>query len=168
MALIEATEQAARGRADEIRQNLDSLTSYVQRIPELVIAAYRAEDWRTLKYSSFEEYVTGEYDTHLIKLDAAVRKNWTKRFRTLGMSIDEVKAITNVSAMTVSRDARDSDDPPDPGDETSKAVKRLTKDIERVRDDIRRKGGQLDPFLIVELHHAQNLLNQIAGIGDRE
>ena len=128
MALIETTEAKARERAEEIRQNLDSLTSYVLKIPDLVIAAYRAEDWRTLKYSSFGEYVTKEFDTHLIKLDAAVRKNWTKRFRTLGMSIDEVKAITNVSAMTVSRDARDSDDPRTP--ETKR--RRLSRDLLRI------------------------------------
>jgi len=164
---IDVSETAARERADQIKNGLDSIAEHIEQIPLLVIAAYQAGDWKTLGYKSWDGYVAEEFQTHLLKLDRAVRKNWTRRLSSAGLNQRQISAITNVSEMTTSRDARDTGGgtkgTDDPEDDTKKAVTKLRKDIERVRDDLRKRTGPIDRYLMVDLHHAMNMLAEITG-----
>ena len=97
---------AAHERADAIRHGIDATAAALADVPRLVIDAYKAEDWRTLGYGSWKDYVTGEFGTSLLKLDKATRKTWTLSLKGAGLSDREIAPVTNVSAMQVSRDSR--------------------------------------------------------------
>ena len=97
---------AAQMRADAIRQRIDNLAE----VPALIATAYQAEDWKTLGYESWEAYVSEEFGTSLLKLNTAMRKQWTRTLKDAGMSTREIAPVTNVSQATASRDSRESFD----------------------------------------------------------
>ena len=86
-------------RADAIRQRIDNLAE----VPALIATAYQAEDWKTLGYESWEAYVSEEFGTSLLKLNTAMRKQWTRTLKDAGMSTREIAPVTNVSQATASR-----------------------------------------------------------------
>ena len=137
-----ATETTvAQKRADRIRHGLEATATALAELPELVTQAYKAEDWRTLGYESWDDYVKGEYETGLLKLDAATRKLWTRQLKDAGMSTRQIAPVTNVNQATVVRDANAS--PPKTANEAKTADEKLlahisqaAKALERIRDEI--------------------------------
>jgi hypothetical protein len=109
-AITTSETTTARERADAIRSGIDATAAALQEVPRLVIEAFKAEDWRTLDYESWGDYVKGEFGTSLLKLDKATRKTWTLSLKEAGMSTREIAPVTNVSQPTVSRDLSDSDE----------------------------------------------------------
>jgi hypothetical protein len=91
---------AARNRADAIRRGIDALAD----LPQLVIEAHQAEDWRTLGYGTWQDYIVGEYGTSLIRLDKAMRHAWARSLSDAGVSTREIAPVVNVSYKTVQRD----------------------------------------------------------------
>ena len=130
---------AARERADAIRGRIDDLAD----VPRLIATAYQAEDWRTLGYESWEDYVSEEFGTSLIKLNAAMRKQWTRTLKDAGMSTREIAPVTNVSQATVSRDSNESPKTakPTPKKRRSLKVKILPDDDEPVVIRVRYDAG---------------------------
>ncbi len=104
-AILATAEKEAKERAKQIKSKLGSIAEHIEAIPPLVAKAYEAQDWRLLRYNDWEAYVHGEYETHLLRINRAVRKDWTQQFKQIGMSTREIKAVTNVGVATVHRDA---------------------------------------------------------------
>ena|SRR6266568_2275125 len=128
---------AAKERADAIRSGIDATAAALQEVPRLVIEAYKADDWRTLGYESWQDYVSGEFGTSLLKLDKATRKTWTLSLKEAGMSTREIAPVTNVSQMQVSRDARETNVSAKTADEKLLThIGQATKVLEHIRDEI--------------------------------
>lgn len=108
---VQIAETAARERADAIRRGIDATAEALKEVPRLVIEAHKAADWRTLGYASWNDYVSGEFNTSLLKLDKATRKTWTLSLKDAGMSTREIAPVTNVNQTTVVRDANASPKP---------------------------------------------------------
>lgn len=98
----------AKERAEDIRTRLDQAADALAEVPELVAQAHKAEDWRALDYGSWQDYVTAEFGTSLVKLDRATRRGWTRSLKDAGLSQREIAPVTNVSQMQVSRDERET------------------------------------------------------------
>ena len=112
---------AARERADAIRGRIDDLAD----VPRLIAEAYQAEDWRTLGYKSWGDYVSEEFGTSLLKLNTAMRKQWTHELKDAGMSTREIAPVTNVSQATVSRDSNESQPKSDTGTKGRKEIMKI-------------------------------------------
>ena len=95
---------AARRRAGEIRARLESLTENLEQIPAMVQAAYEQQDWQALGYESWTDYVHAEYGTQILRLSAAVRREWSQRLSDGGMSTRAIAPVVNASFKTVARD----------------------------------------------------------------
>ena len=95
---------AAKARAEAIRSGIDSIAAAFQEVPRLIIEAREAGDWRTLGYPSWQDYVTGEFGTSIIRLDRATRKGWAITLSQAGMSTREIAPVVNASFKTVARD----------------------------------------------------------------
>ncbi len=95
---------AARERADAIRSGIDAIADALESVPRLIIEARKAEDWRTLGYASWDDYVKAEFGTSIIKLDKATRQTWAITLSQAGMSTREIAPVVNVSYKTVQRD----------------------------------------------------------------
>lgn len=94
-ALTSAT--AARERADLIRLGMDEIAPLVQQ-------AWEQHDWLALGYSSWNEYVVGEFGGPL-RLGREERKVAVIAMREAGMSTRAIGSALGVSAMTALRDS---------------------------------------------------------------
>src|SRR5262249_20854317 len=72
----------------------------------LVAEAWRAKDHEKLGYASGEEYVHAQFRTHLLKLDKAVRRQWTAALQDGGMKSRQIACGGNVSHVTVAEDVK--------------------------------------------------------------
>jgi len=138
MATKKVAVTAAQARATDIRTRLDSLAENIETIPRLVADAWQDSDWAALRYDTWEEYVTGEFGTHLIKLQRAMRKQWVEQLHAIGMSTREIAPVVNASQKTVSRDMEDdlpesNDSPTEPSTTKPDAIfaryERQTRDF---------------------------------------
>ena len=130
--IVGDADSDAYKRAAEIRRGIDAWTDVLS----LIIEAYKEKDWETLGYSGWTEYVNGEFETNLLKLNAKVRKEWAPQLKAAGMSTREIAPVMNVDQSTVVRDAKSSDGPASPGDALKKAMKRVKAALAKVRDEM--------------------------------
>jgi hypothetical protein len=159
---------AAQERADAIRRGIDAIASALAEVPELVQQAYKADDWRTLGYQSWQDYVYEEFRTSLIKLDVATRKTWTHSLREAGLSTREIAPVTNVSQMQVSRDGRETNVSPKTADEKLLAhIGQATKALERIRDEINGTNVH-DRNAQDGIQHLTSLVKEIINAGARK
>lgn len=107
MATKAVAKRQAQERADAIRSRLDSLAEHIEAIPALVTEAWENGDFGTLGYATWEEYVRGEYGTHLLRLERAIRREWVKQLTDKGMSSREIAPVVNTSHTQVQREQRD-------------------------------------------------------------
>jgi hypothetical protein len=164
---IETSTTAAKERAEAIRSGIDAIAEALKRVPQLIIEARKAEDWKALDYASWDDYVKTEFGTSLLKLDKATRKEWTVSLKDAGMTTREIAPVTNVSAMQVSRDSRGVTKV------TAKATpeKSLLKDVgdtalslTRIRDSLK-AGTEVDCYTSEGLAHVVDLIREIINIG---
>lgn len=102
MEQAQSTVEQARSRAERIRAGLDSL-----HLTQMDIAdAYRARDWTTLGYDTWESYVGAEFVGAKLRVPREERRELVSTLRTAGMSTRAIAAATGVSAGTVNSDAR--------------------------------------------------------------
>jgi|SRR5271166_1877747 len=107
-AEADLTTSAAKERAEAIRSGIDAIAAALDKIPPLIIEAYKAEDWTALGYDSWAEYVKVEFGTGLLRLDKTMRKDWTAALKSAGLKQREIAPVTNVSQMQVSRDSAET------------------------------------------------------------
>jgi hypothetical protein len=96
----------ARNRADRIREGLEELKP-------LILAAWEARDWEVLGYSSWQEYVVGEYGGQL-RLGRTERQEAVKELHDVGMSTRAIGSVLGVHHGTVARDVANATTEPTP------------------------------------------------------
>jgi hypothetical protein len=104
----ENSKEAARKRAAQIKRTLGSIGDHIEKLPGLIIDAKKHGDHYHLGYKTWTAYVHDQYETHLIKLDARVRRVFTRELQEHGFSTREIAAVTNVNQATAVRDANAS------------------------------------------------------------
>lgn len=107
-----ATTGGAQKRADTIRSYLDALTNEVSAMGDRLARAYELRDWEVLGYASWAEYCEREFGTHMVKLNAGVRKAWQPALKAAGMSTGEIASATGVNRKTIQRDSKPKPLPP--------------------------------------------------------
>lgn len=98
MVLVADPATEARNRADRIREGLAGLA------PD-ILAAWQAEDWKTLGYSSWSDYVVGEFGGPL-RLGRSERKQIVAQMSEAGMSTRAIGTTLGVTHPTVIEDLR--------------------------------------------------------------
>ena len=94
-----AVATTARDRARLIREGLAAVW-------DLLTAAYAAEDWKTLGYSSWEAYCTGEFQGRIPRLAKSERGGVVQELAEHGMPIKAIAAATGIARNTIRRDLR--------------------------------------------------------------
>lgn len=94
-----AVATTARDRARLIREGLTAVW-------DLLTAAYDAEDWKTLGYSSWEAYCTGEFRGQIPRLGKGERGGVVQGLAEHGMPIKAIAAATGIARNTIRRDLR--------------------------------------------------------------
>lgn len=101
-----STPVTARERADRIREGLEGLKP-------LILAAWEARDWEVLGYSSWQEYVVGEFGGQL-RLGRAERQEAVAELKAAGMSTRAIGSVLGVHHGTVARDVANATPDPTP------------------------------------------------------
>lgn len=96
----QSTVEEARARTERIRAGLDSL--HMTRVD--IADAYRAQDWTTLGYDSWEAYVSAEFVGARLRVPREERRELVSSLRSAGMSARAIASATGVGVGTVSRD----------------------------------------------------------------
>ena len=94
-----AVATTAHDRARLIREGLAAVW-------DLLTAAYDAEDWKTLGYSSWEAYCTGEFQGRIPRLAKSERGGVVQELAEHGMPIKAIAAATGIARNTIRRDLR--------------------------------------------------------------
>lgn len=94
-----AVATTARDRARLIREGLAAVW-------DLLTAAYDAEDWKTLGYSSWEAYCTTEFRGQIPRLGKGERGGVVQGLAAHGMPIKAIAAATGIARNTIRRDLR--------------------------------------------------------------
>lgn len=89
----------ARDRARLIRDGLATVWN-------LLTDAYAAEDWKTLGYSSWEAYCTGEFQGQILRLAKSERGGVIQELSEHGMPIKAIAAATRIDRNTIRKDLR--------------------------------------------------------------
>jgi hypothetical protein len=115
MSEVEAFDTAdgkrpARQRANQIKKSLGTISDHVEKLPGLILSAWKHGDWRWLNYENGEAYVRGEFETDLIRLNKQLRRAVTAETWSHGLSTRAIAAVTGISQSTAARDARESND----------------------------------------------------------
>ncbi|MBM7083624.1 hypothetical protein [Micromonospora humidisoli] len=101
VALIDrSTEEAARARADRIRQGL---RDYLETVAEFALAFERG-DWQVLGYPSWQAYLDGEYGADRLRVPEVHRTQAVATLRHVGMSTRAIGAALNISKATAARE----------------------------------------------------------------
>ena len=98
----------ARDRARLIREGLAAVW-------DLLTAAYAAEDWKTLGYSSWEAYCIGEFQGRIPRLAKSERGGVVQELADHGMPIKAIAAATGIARNTVRKDLRTDEEQPEGG-----------------------------------------------------
>lgn len=94
-----AVATTARDRARLIREGLAAVW-------DLLTAAYAAEDWKTLGYSSWEAYCIGEFQGRIPRLAKSERGGVVQELADHGMPIKAIAAATRIDRNTIRKDLR--------------------------------------------------------------
>lgn len=95
-----ATLADARSRAARIRIGI---SSYLSTLSD-VAAAYAQRDWEALGYSTWQQYVDGEYSEQRLKLSPEHRQKAVAELRLAGLSQTAIATAVGVSQGTVRND----------------------------------------------------------------
>ena len=98
----------AQDRAQQIRDGLAAVW-------DLLTAAYAAEDWKTLGYSSWEAYCIGEFQGRIPRLAKSERGGVVQELADHGMPIKAIAAATGIARNTVRKDLRTAEEQADGG-----------------------------------------------------
>lgn len=162
---IQTNTSAAQQRAEAIRRGIDATAAALADVPRLVIEAHRAEDWRTLGYGTWQDYVTGEFGTSLIKLDRATRQTWTHSLKGAGMSTREIAPVTNVGKTQVQRDLTAPNGAArSPEERLSGELHAVMHRLGKARDMIR-KGAAANSQAQLALQEVVRLVQEILNTG---
>ena len=137
-----AVATTARDRARLIREGLAAVW-------DLLTAAYAAEDWKTLGYSSWEAYCIGEFQGRIPRLAKSERGGVVQELADHGMPIKAIAAATGIARNTVRKDLRTDEEQPEGGqfDPPAQPAKgrQQTRDewAEAIKDSLRRAFGPL-------------------------
>ncbi|MGC5664949.1 hypothetical protein ACN261_31950 [Micromonospora sp. WMMD723] len=95
-----STEEAARARAERIRQGL---RDYLETVAEFALAFERG-DWQVLGYPSWQDYLDGEYGADRLRVPEVHRTQAVATLRHVGMSTRAIGAALNISKATAARE----------------------------------------------------------------
>lgn len=117
----------AQDRAQQIRDGLTTVWN-------LLTDAYAADDWKTLGYSSWEAYCTGEFQGRIPRLAKSERGGVVQELADHGMPIKAIAAATGIARNTVRKDLRTDEEQPeggqnDPSPMTREEAEELTADL---------------------------------------
>ncbi len=90
------TPEAARDLTDHIRVDLE-------RVFELIKAAYQGRAWEALRYASWDEYITCEFGNLHLRPPREKRQEVVRSLSEAGMSIRSISSATQLGATTVRR-----------------------------------------------------------------
>lgn len=90
------TPEGARDLTDQIRVDLESVF-------ELIKAAYRGRAWESLRYASWDAYITREFGNLHLRPPREKRQEVVRSLSEAGMSIRSISSATQLSASTVHR-----------------------------------------------------------------
>ena len=96
---LDSPQRRASARSARIRTGI---RSYINTLAD-IIAAWQDEDWRHLKYASWQHYLDGEYGNERVGLSDEMRTKAIEELRLVGMSQRAIAATVDVSQPTVSR-----------------------------------------------------------------
>ncbi|MEU2416439.1 hypothetical protein ABZ546_01460 [Brachybacterium paraconglomeratum] len=111
----------AQDRARLIREGLAAVW-------DLLTAAYDAEDWKTLGYSSWEAYCTGEFSGRIPRLAKSERGGVVQDLAGHGMPIKAIAAATGVARNTVRKDLRTAEEQPEEGQNDPSEEPQISRD----------------------------------------
>lgn len=94
----------ARKRADDIKNRLGGVAEHIDMVGQLVAEAFENRDWEILGYSDYATYCREEFETKLLKIEAAVRKPIAERLKAIGASKREIAAALGVDDKTIRND----------------------------------------------------------------
>jgi hypothetical protein len=98
---VEALDVAkARELTDEIRSTVANL----ERLPELVCAAYEGRAWKALDFDSWDAYCRFELDTDRVKIPRGDRGEIATQLRGRGLSVRAIASATGASVGTIAAD----------------------------------------------------------------
>jgi hypothetical protein len=94
----------ARQRADSIKMRLGSIAGHMDHLHEEISAAYIERDWEALGYDDFKAYCDAEFETHLLRIRIALRREIAAELYDAGATTREIAAATGTSQKTADRD----------------------------------------------------------------
>lgn len=98
------TPDAARERADRIRDRLVMIVEHRDEVLALIRQARDAGDAESLGYPSWSAYVSGEFGGLLPRLSRDERIPLASQLRALGMSTRAIAPVVGIDERTVRRD----------------------------------------------------------------
>lgn len=109
------TEEGARDLTDQIRVDLE-------RVFELIKAAYQGRAWKALRYASWDEYITREFGNLHLRPPQEERREVVRSLSEAGLSIRSIGSATQLGATTVRRVLDRSGAPNGTSDDGSRRV----------------------------------------------
>lgn len=102
----------ARKLTDQIKTLAEAVQESLDKLGNLIAAAYTQDAWSALGYGSWDEYVAAEFGTQRLRLDRDERQALVVQLRSAGMSTRAIGSGIGSSEATVRRDldASASDD----------------------------------------------------------
>ncbi|MGU3434383.1 hypothetical protein ACNHUS_15345 [Actinomycetes bacterium M1A6_2h] len=99
-----------RAQAEVLTKQIRTGLNHAQ---ELIVLAWQGRAWESLSYSTWDEYVAGEFSDLSLRLPLETRSDTLTSMRGAGMSIRAISAATTLSPATISRALKESrgDDP---------------------------------------------------------
>lgn len=94
----------AAERAERIRRGIVALANVRDDVLTAAAEAYRARDWDTLGYDSWESYCAGELGADRIRLDRDQRREIVASLRSEHLSTRAIAAVVGADHSTVVRD----------------------------------------------------------------
>lgn len=87
--------------AGQARELTDRIKLAVEATWELIKEAYQSRAWKSLGYTSWDDYCTREFGTSRIKLPREERQEVVSSMREIGMSMPAIASATGASLGTV-------------------------------------------------------------------
>lgn len=99
-----------RAQAEVLTKQIRTGLNHAQ---ELIVLAWQGRAWESLSYSTWDEYVAGEFSDLSLRPPLETRSETLSSMRGAGMSIRAISAATTLSPATISRALKESrgDDP---------------------------------------------------------
>lgn len=92
--------------ATTARQRVDRIKIAVEGAWQLIVESYRARDWESLGYATWDEMCTREFGTSRLRLPREERAETVQSLREAGLSLRAISAATGTSVNTVRKAAQ--------------------------------------------------------------